>query len=75
MLRREDWRRQHNEELHNLYASPNIIRVAKLRRKIWPVHVAHMGDTRNAYKILVGKPVLMCNPGVDYSNGPSRNSV
>jgi hypothetical protein len=46
------WRRQHNEELHNLYASPNVIRVIKSRRMIWG-HVARMGDMRNAYRILV----------------------
>jgi hypothetical protein len=49
------WRRLHNEELHNLYASPNIIMVIKSRRMIWVGHVVHMGEMRNAYKILVGK--------------------
>jgi hypothetical protein len=49
-----DWRRQHNEELHNLYASPHI-RVSKSRRFIWAGHVAHMRWTRNSY-ISVGKP-------------------
>jgi hypothetical protein len=49
------WRRLHNEELHNLYSSPNI-RVIKSRRVRWPRHVARMGAMRNAYKILVGKP-------------------
>jgi hypothetical protein len=46
----EDWKRLHNEKLHNLYASPNIIRMIKSR---WAGHVACMGETRNAYKILV----------------------
>jgi hypothetical protein len=50
-----DLRRLHNEELHNLYASPNIIRVIKFRRMRWTGHVALMG-IRNVYKILVGKP-------------------
>jgi hypothetical protein len=49
-------RRLHIEELHNLYALPNIIRVIKSRRMRWLKYVAHMGDMRNAYKILVGKP-------------------
>jgi hypothetical protein len=48
-----NWRRLHNEELHNLYASPNIIRVIKSGRMRWEGHVARMGDTRNAYNILV----------------------
>jgi hypothetical protein len=44
-----DWRRLHNEELHNLYASPDIIKVIKSRRTRWVEHVAHMGEMRNAY--------------------------
>jgi hypothetical protein len=39
-----------------LYASPNIIRQIKSRRKRWPMHKAHTGDMRNKYRILVGKP-------------------
>jgi hypothetical protein len=39
-----------------LYSSPNIIRMIKLRRMRWPGHVARMRETRNAYRILVGKP-------------------
>jgi hypothetical protein len=45
----------HNEELHNLYTSPNIIRMIKSRRLRWDGSVARMGR-RNAYRILVGKP-------------------
>jgi hypothetical protein len=48
-----DWRRLHNEELHNLYASPNLIWTIK-RRMRWAGHVARMGYVRNACKILVG---------------------
>jgi transcription termination factor 2 len=49
------WRKLHNEELHNLYSLPNIIRMIKSRRMRWAGHVARMGETRNAYRILVGK--------------------
>jgi hypothetical protein len=48
-------RRLHNMELHNLYSSPNIIRVIKSRRMRWAGHVARMGKMRNSYNILVGK--------------------
>jgi hypothetical protein len=51
-----DGRKLHNEELHNLYSSPNIIRIIKSRRMRLTGHVARMGDTRNGYRILVGKP-------------------
>jgi hypothetical protein len=51
-----DWRKLHNEELHNLCSSPNIIRAIKSRKMRWAGHVAQMGKTRNTYKILVGKP-------------------
>jgi hypothetical protein len=52
----EDWRKLPNEELHNLYSSPNIISMMKLRRMRWAGHVARMWEPRNAYRILVGKP-------------------
>jgi hypothetical protein len=45
-----------SEKLPNLYSSPNIIRMIKSRRMKWAWHVARMGETRNAYRILVGKP-------------------
>jgi hypothetical protein len=45
------WRRLYNEELHNLYILPNVIRVIKSRRMRWVGLVAHMGEMRNAYKI------------------------
>jgi hypothetical protein len=51
-----DWRKLHNEELHRLYSSPSIIRMIKSRRMIWAGHVARMGEKRNTYRILVGKP-------------------
>jgi hypothetical protein len=50
------WRKLHNEELHNLYSSPSIVRIIKSRRMRWTVYVALMGKKRNAYSILVGKP-------------------
>jgi hypothetical protein len=51
-----DWRKLHNKELHNMYASPNIIRMMKSRGMGWAGHVARMRETRNAYRILMGKP-------------------
>jgi hypothetical protein len=50
------WRGLHNEELHNLYAAPNIIRVIKSRRMRRAGRVPRMGEMRNAYSTLVGKP-------------------
>jgi len=52
----EGWRRLHNKELYNLYASPSIISVIKLRRIRLAAHVVRMREMRNAYKIFVGKP-------------------
>jgi hypothetical protein len=49
------WRKLHNEELHNLYSAPSIIRMIK-RRMRWAGHVASMEEKMNAYRILVGKP-------------------
>jgi hypothetical protein len=50
-------RKLHNEELHNLYSSPNIITIMKSRRMRWEGHVARMGKKqKNAYRILVAKP-------------------
>jgi hypothetical protein len=51
-----EWRKLHNEELHDLYSSPSIIRIMKSRRMGWAGHVARMGENRNAYRLLVGKP-------------------
>jgi hypothetical protein len=50
------WRKLFNEELHNFYSSPSIIRMIKSRRMKWAGHVARMGEKRNACMILVGKP-------------------
>ena len=51
-----EWRTIHNEELNDLYSSPNIIRVIKSRRMRWAGHVARMGERRGVYRVLVGKP-------------------
>jgi hypothetical protein len=55
--REEDgsWRKLHNDELHDLYSSPNI-KVIKSRRMGWAGHVARMGEGRGAYRVLVGRP-------------------
>jgi hypothetical protein len=50
------WRKLHNEELHNFYSSPSIIRIITSRRLRWLGHVARMGEKRNVYRLLVGKP-------------------
>jgi hypothetical protein len=51
-----EWRKVHNEELRDLYSSPSIIRIMKVRRMRWAGHVARMAEKRNAYRLLVGKP-------------------
>jgi hypothetical protein len=50
------WRKLHNEELHDLYSSPSIIRIIKSRRMRWAGHVAPMGEKRIVYMLFVGKP-------------------
>jgi hypothetical protein len=49
-------RKLHDEELHNLYSLPDIIKMIKSRRMRWAGYVAHMGKMRNAFKIFVRKP-------------------
>jgi hypothetical protein len=49
------WTKLHNEELHNLYSSPSIIRIIKSRRIRLAGHVARMGEKRNVYRLLVGR--------------------
>jgi hypothetical protein len=51
-----EWRKLHNEELHDLYSSPSIIRIIKTRRMRWAGHVAQIGEKKNKYRLLVGKP-------------------
>jgi hypothetical protein len=50
-----EWRKLHNEELHDSYSSPSIIRISKARRMRWAGHVSTNGEKRNTYR-LVGKP-------------------
>ena len=52
----EEWTKLHNEELNDLYSSPNIVHVIKLRIMRWAEHVAHMGERRGVCRLLVGKP-------------------
>jgi hypothetical protein len=56
--REEDgsWKKLHNDELHRLYSSPNIVRVIKSRRMRWVGHVARTGEGRGVYSVLVGRP-------------------
>jgi hypothetical protein len=49
-------RKLHNDELHSLYSSPNIVRVFKSRRMRWAGHVACMGEGRGVYRVLIGRP-------------------
>ena len=53
---RGEWRKLHNEELNDLYSSPNIVRAIKSRGKRWTGHVARMGDRRGLCRFSVGKP-------------------
>jgi hypothetical protein len=50
------WTKLHNDEFRDLHSSPSIIRIIKSRRMRWEGHVARMGEKRNAYRLLVGKP-------------------
>jgi hypothetical protein len=51
-----EWRKRHNEELHGLYSSLNIVRVIKTRRMRWAGNVARIGEKRGVYRVLVRKP-------------------
>jgi hypothetical protein len=68
-----EWRKLYNGELHNLYLSPDIIRQIKSRRMRWAGHVACMGEGRNVYRVLMGKPEgkrPLKDQGVDGRMGP-----
>ena len=65
---RREWRKLHNEELIDLYSSSNIVLVIKSRRMRWAGHVAHMGEEKGLYRVLVGKlegKYHWGGPGVD----------
>jgi hypothetical protein len=55
--REEDgsWRKLHNDQIHNLYSSPNIVRVNKPGKMRWAGHVARMGEGTGVYRVLVGR--------------------
>jgi hypothetical protein len=76
--REEDgsWRKLHNDELHDLYSSPNIVRMIKSRRMRWAGHVACMGEGRGAYRVLVGRPEgkrPLGRPGCRWEDNMKRN--
>jgi hypothetical protein len=56
--REEDgsWKKLHNDELHSLYSSLNVVRVIKLRRVRWAAHMTRMGEGRGVHRVLVGRP-------------------
>ena len=63
-----EWRKLHNEELNDLYCSPNIVRVIKSRRIKWVGHVAHMGERRGVYGFWWGnlrETDHVGDPGID----------
>jgi len=51
-----EWRKLHNEALNDLYSSPHIVRMIKSRRMSWARNAAHMGEMRDVYRVLMGKP-------------------
>jgi hypothetical protein len=59
-----DWRKLRNEELHNLYSSPDIIRIIKSGRLRWAGYVARKGEKKNVYKTSVGKPEGKIQQGI-----------
>jgi hypothetical protein len=51
-----EWKKLHNEELNDLYSSPNTVRLIKSRRIRWAGHIVRMGERRGVYRLLFGKP-------------------
>jgi hypothetical protein len=68
---RISWRKLHNDELHNLYSSPNIVRVTKSRCMRWTGDVARMREGRGVYRILIGRPPKVRDHWEDLSIGGS----
>jgi len=58
-----EWRKLHNEEVNDLYSTPNIVRVMKARRMRWAGHLARMGEGTAVYRVLLGKPEGKRPPG------------
>jgi hypothetical protein len=56
---RREWKKLHNDELHDLYSSSSIIKIMMSMRMRWAGHLARMWEKRNAYRLLVGKPEKM----------------
>jgi hypothetical protein len=56
-------RKLHNEQLRDLYCLPSIIRLIKSRRVRWAGHVTRIGEKRNMYRLLMGKPEGKGPPG------------
>jgi len=54
--RKTTWGKLHNDELHSPYSSPNIVRVIRSRRMRWAGHVAHIGEGKSVYRVLVRRP-------------------
>ena len=67
-----EWRRLHNEELHSLYPSPNIVRVIKTRRLSWAGHVVRMEEGRSTFKILTCSPTRKSRLGMGDSECVDR---
>jgi hypothetical protein len=69
------WRRLHNEELCDLYFSPNIVWVIKSRRMRWAEHVFPMGNRRGVYRVLVGRPQGMNPLGTSRFRGENNIKI
>jgi hypothetical protein len=59
-----EWRKLHNEELHDLYSSPSIIRIVKVRWMRWAGHIRRMGEKRNAYRLIFVVCIVACTRSV-----------
>jgi hypothetical protein len=71
----EGWRKLHNEELHNSYSSPSVLRIFKLRRIRWVGHVLRMVEKRNANRLPTGKPEGRRPLGIPRSWWESKSKI